>query len=160
MLTRSSRIPIEPAPGTERTTWRGYLFANGKFQFSPEWSLTGSARIASDRTFLRRYDISRDDRLRSTVNLERIDDDSYLSIAGWATQTLRVGRPAGAGADRAADDRLPPPASTIRSWADRSSCRLNSLAITRTDGQDTQRAFAGAQVGPAPHHRHGPGSDR
>ncbi|HAF81029.1 MAG TPA: hypothetical protein DCG66_08455, partial [Brevundimonas sp.] len=34
--------------------------------------------------------ISRDDRLRSTVNLERIDDNSYLSLAGWATQTLRI----------------------------------------------------------------------
>ncbi len=69
---------------------RGYLDANGRFQFSPDWSLTGSVRLASDRTFLRRYDISRDDRLRSTMNLERITDNSYLSIAGWATQTLRL----------------------------------------------------------------------
>jgi hypothetical protein len=30
------------------------------------WSLTYSGRIATDRTFMRRYDISRDDRLRST----------------------------------------------------------------------------------------------
>src|SRR3546814_3475426 len=39
---------------------------------------------------MRRYDISRDDRLRSTFELERIGSNSYLSIAGWATQTLRV----------------------------------------------------------------------
>ncbi len=38
---------------------------------------------------MRRYDISRDDRLRSTFELERIGGNSYLSIAGWATQTLR-----------------------------------------------------------------------
>ncbi|MFX8681093.1 LPS assembly protein LptD, partial [Acinetobacter baumannii] len=44
-----------------------------------------------DRTFLRRYDISRDDILRDTVNVERIGANSYFSIAGWAVQTLRVG---------------------------------------------------------------------
>ncbi|MGJ3626490.1 LPS assembly protein LptD [Sphingomonas sp. MMS24-JH45] len=45
----------------------------------------------SDRTFLRRYDISREDRLRTNIALERVDRDSYLSIAGWAVQTMRVG---------------------------------------------------------------------
>ena len=74
---------------------RGYLDANGRFQFSPDWSLTGSLRLASDRTFLRRYDISRDDRLRSMIEIERIDQDSYLTIAGYATQTLRLGVPQG-----------------------------------------------------------------
>ena len=69
---------------------RGYLFANGRFQFDPEWSLSGSVRLASDRTFLRRYDISRDDRLRSTFNIERVNDQTYFSLAGWATQTLRL----------------------------------------------------------------------
>ncbi|GIX20590.1 MAG: hypothetical protein KatS3mg120_2266 [Erythrobacter sp.] len=73
-----------------RSDPRGYLDANGRFQFSPEWSFASSIRLASDRTFLRRYDLSRDDRLRSTFNLERITARSYLSIAGWATQTLRL----------------------------------------------------------------------
>jgi LPS-assembly protein len=64
---------------------RGYLEANGKFQFDENWSLTAYGRYASDRTFLRRYDISRDDRLRSSINLERIGKNSYFS--------LRLGRP-------------------------------------------------------------------
>ncbi|KAK0349249.1 hypothetical protein LTR94_033919, partial [Friedmanniomyces endolithicus] len=46
---------------------RGYIDASGKMQLSPEWSLDGSIRLATDRTFLRRYDISREDRLRSTI---------------------------------------------------------------------------------------------
>lgn len=139
--TRSAKIPIGPDPGTLQKDWRGYFFANGKFQFSPEWSLTASARVASDRTFLRRYDISRDDRLRSTFNLERIGDDSYLSISGWATQTLRFGDEQG---------QVPialPVIDYRRRFADpvlggRFELQLNSLAITRTTGQDTQRAFA------------------
>ncbi|MCU0948515.1 MAG: LPS assembly protein LptD, partial [Porphyrobacter sp.] len=123
---------------------RGYLDANGRFQFSPEWSLTGSIRVASDRTFLRRYDLSREDRLRSVVNLERIDAKSYLSVAGWATQTLRI----------LADQGQIPialPAIDYRRLVDdpvlggRIQLQANTLALVRTDGQDTQRAFAAAK---------------
>ncbi|MBX7460674.1 LPS-assembly protein LptD [Qipengyuania huizhouensis] len=123
---------------------RGYLFANGRFQFSPEWSLTSSVRMASDKTFLRRYDISRDDRLRSMVDLERIDSDSYLSIAGWATQTLRLNQ----------DQDQVPIALPVIDWRQRIDdpfaggqleLQLNSLAIMRKAGQDTERAFAKAE---------------
>jgi LPS-assembly protein len=123
---------------------RGYLDANGRFQFSPDWSLTGSIRLASDRTFLRRYDISRDDRLRSTINLERITDLSYFSLAGWATQTLRLN----------ADQGQVPLALPAIDFRQRLANRVlggevqfhaNSLALLRNDGQDTQRAFAGVQ---------------
>lgn len=127
-----------------QTDPRGYLDANGRFQFSPDWSLTGSIRLASDRTFLRRYDISRDDRLRSTINLERITDRSYLSIAGWATQTLRLNADQG-------QVPLAVPAIDYRQkigdtvLGGNLMVQANSLALLRNDGQDTQRAFAGAQ---------------
>jgi len=123
---------------------RGYLDANGRFQFSPDWSLTGSIRLTSDRTFARRYDITRDDRLRSTINLERITDRSYLSIAGWATQTLRLNQPQG-------QVPLAVPAIDYRQrigdniLGGKLMVQANSLALLRNDGQDTQRAFAGAQ---------------
>ncbi|MBB3775516.1 LPS-assembly protein [Erythromicrobium ramosum] len=123
---------------------RGYLDANGRFQFSPDWSFTSSIRLASDRTFLRRYDISRDDRLRSTVNLERITDRSYLSVAGWATQTLRLN------ADQGQVPLALPAIDFRQKLADpvlggNVQFQANSLALLRNDGQDTQRAFAGAQ---------------
>ena len=143
-LTRSARIPLGTTGDNGRQDFRGYVFANGKFQFSPEWSLTASVRRASDRTFLRRYDLSRDDRLRSTVNLEHIDDSSYFSLAGWATQTLRTNDPQG---------QVPialPVIDYRKRLADpllggRVELQANSLAITRTAGQDSQRAFAKAQ---------------
>src|SRR5690606_28190611 len=94
-LTYGTRLPLGDTTPTAEKDLRGYLFANGRFQLDPNWSATGSVRLASDRTFLRRYDISRDDRLRSTINVERIDNDSYLSIAGWATQALLVPQPQG-----------------------------------------------------------------
>ncbi len=140
--TRSSRIPLGSA--TKQTDWRGYLAANSRFQLSPYWSLTASGRIASDRTFLRRYDISRDDRLRSMFDLERIDSNSLLSISGWATQTLRVGDKQGQVpvALPVIDYRRHMPAPLV---GGRIQLQFNSLAITRTQGQDTQRAFAGAR---------------
>ena len=142
--TFSERIPIFGSESTSNDSFRGYVFANGRFQLSPEWSVTGSIRRATDRTFLRRYDISRDDRLRSTVEIERVSRDSYFSLAGWATQTMRVGDRQG----------LVPVALPVIDYRHRFSdpwlggkleLQANSLFITRSDGQDTQRAFARAQ---------------
>ena len=142
--THSRRFTDPGLTDASESEARGYIFANGKFQFSPEWSLTHSLRLASDRTFLRRYDISRDDRLRSTVNLERIDASSYLSVAGWATQTLRLGQ----------DQDNVPVALPVIDYRRRLEdpviggnleLQLNSLAIMRNEGQDTERAFAKAQ---------------
>ncbi|MBD2841277.1 LPS-assembly protein LptD [Erythrobacter rubeus] len=142
--TVSSRVADFTGEPTTESDPRGYLFANGTFQFSPEWSLTGSVRVASDRTFLRRYDLSRDDRLRSTVNLERIDERSYLSLAGWATQTLRI---------TADQGQIPVaiPAFDYRQilkdpiLGGEVQLQANTLNLIREDGQDTQRAFAGAR---------------
>ena len=69
---------------------RGYAEGNGKFQLDPLWSITASFRVATDKTVTQRYDITRDDRLRSFVNAERISPNSYITIAGWAFQGLRV----------------------------------------------------------------------
>ena len=146
LLTYGSRSPalLVPTEVDRDRGIRGYLDANGKFQFDPAWSLTGSLRLTTDRTFLRRYDISNDDRLRSVANLERIDRDSYLSIAGYAVQTLRANAVQG-------QQPIALPAIDYRRrmtdpWlGGRAEVQLNSLALIRTAGQDTQRAFAGAR---------------
>jgi LPS-assembly protein len=145
-LTYGSRLPIgvnDVGQPRDRGL-RGYLDANGKFQLSPIWSVTASARLVTDRTFLRRYDISRDDRLRSVVNAERITDDSYVSIAGWAFQGLRT-------TDVQGQQPIVLPAIDARwrfdnlFWKGRVELQANSLSILRTAGQDTQRAFAAAR---------------
>ncbi|WP_126173663.1 LPS-assembly protein LptD [Altericroceibacterium xinjiangense] len=143
-LTRGSRIPVNSELSLPEEGWRGYLFANGKFILDPNWTVTASARLASDRTFLRRYDISRDDRIRSTFNIERIDEDSYLSVAGWATQVLLTDDEQG----------MVPIALPVIDYrrriedpllGGRAELQLNTLALTRVDGMDTQRAFARMQ---------------
>ncbi|MDB5717213.1 MAG: organic solvent tolerance protein, partial [Sphingomonas bacterium] len=129
---------------TSQNDCRGYFESAGRYQLSPAWSISQSFRVASDRTFLRRYDISNDDRLRSTINAERITDDSYLSIAGWAVQSLRS-------TDIKGQQPIALPAIDYRRRLDdpllggKVELQLNSLNILRTKGQDTQRAFAGAR---------------
>ncbi len=142
--TYSRRISDFTNTPTSETDFRGYLFANGSFQLDPNWSINTSIRRATDRTFLRRYDISLDDRLRSLVDIERIDSDSYFQLAGYATQTLRINQPQGQvpvalpviDYRRRMDDPLL--GGTIQLQA-------NTLAIARSAGQDTQRAFASAR---------------
>ncbi len=143
--TYSSRIST--ATGTTNAAnrqFRGYVDGVAKFQLDPYWSASASLRLTTDRTFLRRYDISDDDRLRSTASLERIDDNSYFALTGWAVQTLRTGDSQG----------LTPIALPEIDYRLRLSdpilggkvqLQANSLAISRTAGQDTQRAFASAR---------------
>lgn len=144
--TYSSRIPTGAVGGLSdsQKDFRGYFETSGRFILDENWTISQSARIASDRTFLRRYDISDDDSLRSTINVERIDDSSYFSLAGWAFQTLRAGDP---------QNRVPialPVVDYRKRFAEpilggKTQIQLNSLAIGRTEGQDTQRAFASAR---------------
>jgi LPS-assembly protein len=143
----ASRRSDDLASGFSSSTeqaFRGYLDGVGRFQFDEKWSLSGSLRLATDRTFLRRYDISNADRLRTTAALERIDQDSYFSLAGWATQTLRVG-------ERQSMQPVALPEIDYRRRLQENvlggtvQLHLNTLAIGRKAGQDTQRAFASAR---------------
>lgn len=143
-LTYSRRLDPTGGASFGDNALRGYIFANGRFQLDPNWSVDFSARRASDRTFLRRYDISRDDRLRSLIEVERVDDSSYLTIAGYATQTMRLGAPQG-------QVPIALPLIDYRKRLDapfvggKLELHGNTLALHRPDGQDTQRAFAGAK---------------
>jgi LPS-assembly protein len=143
--TYSSRISTASGSANlANRRFRGYLDGAAKFQLDPYWTASASLRLASDRTFLRRYDISNDDRLRNTISLERIDDRSYFSLAGWAVQTLRTGDKQGLTpiALPEIDYRLRLNSPVL---GGKVQLQANSLAIGRTAGQDTQRAFASAQ---------------
>jgi len=123
--------------------FRAYGEANGKLQLDPYWSITGSLRWATDKTVTRRYDLTRDDRLRNVINVERIDPHSYISIAGWAFEGLRFD-------DRQQQIPIALPAIDARYRTTdpivggNIELQGNSLFITRIEGQDTQRAFASA----------------
>ncbi len=141
---RADDLTVPVTPATSSNDFRGYLDALGRFQLDPHWSASASLRLVTDRTFLRRYDISRDDRLRNNLRAERIDEDSYLSINAWAVQTLRVG-------ERQGTQPIALPELDYRRRFDdglvggRIEMQVNTLAIARSEGQDSQRAFASAR---------------
>ena len=143
-VTQSRAISVSGVP-TSNFNFRGYFDTNGHAQFSENWGITSSIRLATDRTFLRRYDISFDDELRSTINLERIGPSSYLSLAAWGVQTLRPNELQGQSplALPLLDyrKRLTPPAGL----GGKLELQVNLLGIRRSSGQDTQRAFAKAE---------------
>ncbi|MEY4270308.1 MAG: hypothetical protein RLZZ58_1524 [Pseudomonadota bacterium] len=142
--TYSARLPVAGETGGRQNDFRGYLEATGKLQLDPLWSVRASGRIATDRTFLRRYDISRDDRLRSTLAMERIGGSSYFTVAGWAVQTLRAN-------DEQGQQPIALPLIDFRQrlrdplMGGQLELQLNSLSLVRASGQDTQRAFAGVR---------------
>jgi LPS-assembly protein len=82
--------------------------------------------------------------LRNNLTLERIGSNSYFSLSGWATQTLRVGDSQGLQPIALPQIdyrlRLEDPVA-----GGKVELQANSLAIGRTDGQDTRRAFASAK---------------
>ena len=131
-------------PTNTKLALRGYLDGTARYQLDENWTASASLRVTTDRTFLRRYDISYDDRLRSTASLERIDANSYFAITGWAVQTLRVN-------DRQGLQPIALPEIDYRRRFNdgliggKFEIEVNSLAISRTAGQDTQRAFASAR---------------
>lgn len=138
--TYSNRVSTAGGPAVGKDVFRGYFDGSGKFQFDPNWSASASIRLATDRTFLRRYDISRDDRLRNNINLERIDANSYFAFNGWGVQTLRTG-------DRQGLQPVALPEIDYRLrltdpvLGGKVQVQANSLLIGRTSGQDTRRAF-------------------
>jgi LPS-assembly protein len=142
-LTYGTIENVDPLATSTRKGFRAYFEENGKAQLNPEWSITSSLRVASDKTVTRRYDLTNDDRLRNVVNAERITPNSYISIAGWAFQGLRV-------EDEQKEIPIALPAIDARFRMDelaggKFELQANSLSIIRIEGQDTQRAFASAR---------------
>lgn len=121
--------------------FRGYFSLKGNFQHNPEWRSRFSVRLTTDDTFNRLYGLGYDDTLRSTYALERQTSDSYLSIAAWAFQGLRVSDTPG---------EIPFVLPLIDyDWrpqdlvlGGRFRFGANSMNLFRTDGQDVARALA------------------
>jgi len=140
-LTESRRSDdLQTVAGTSTSlALRGYLDGIARYQFTPEWGASSSVRLVTDRTFLRRYDISRDDRLRTTAEVHHVTPDSWFSVTGWYVQTLRVD-------DRQGLQPLALPEIDYRRRLDllggKVEAQVNTLALDRSAGQDTQRAFA------------------
>lgn len=149
IVTYSSELdfpnPVLPNNGIANKQVRGYFYGNGRLQHDESWRSTFGFRLTTDDTFLRRYDISRDDTLRNFYQLERIGGTSYFSLEGWAFQGLRLTDTQGQTpvALPLIDFRWTPDADIL---GGRLGVRANSAVITRSDGMDTQRGSASVEL--------------
>ncbi len=123
---------------TGKQTFRGHVFSDGIFNHGAKSRSRYGIRWASDDTFLRRYDISNEDTLRSHYTFERFMGRSYLAAQSLAFQGLRVEDVTGL-----TPFVLPSVDYFYESaplWRGlRLDGRLNALALTRTNGMDTRR---------------------
>ena len=104
-------------------------------------------RLATDKTVTRRYDLTRDDRLRNFAEAERITPTATCRLPDWAFE--------GSCASTTYQKQLPvalrrstPPAARRPILGGKVELR-RTACILRIDGQDTQRAFASG-AGPSP----------
>ncbi len=120
------------------TQFRGYLKTYGAYSVSDK-SIGGfDVFLASDNTFLDRYQISESDVLRSRVYLEGAENRNFWSLNGYYFQGLRpfddqdkipVALPLAE--TRVVSDRM--------RWGSYVTADSNILALTRNRGLDTRR---------------------
>lgn len=80
-VTRDDLLPDET---------RGYLFGNGQFSLPRDYVLSFSIQSVSDIAYLRDYEYSDFDRLKSEIRVERARRDKYVGFALSHSRSLRT----------------------------------------------------------------------
>ena len=81
-LTRDDLLP---------DTTRSYLFGQGRFDLKRGYVLSFDLKSTSDIAYLKDYDYSDADRLKSEIRLRKVERDAYTSYALINFRTLREG---------------------------------------------------------------------
>jgi len=117
---------------------RGHVRGRGRYVLGERDRAGFDLALASDNTFLRRYDIDNDDVLENHLFVERFGDRDYLALNAFAFQSLRE--------DENQDEIpfvLPQAEAHLYGARDRFGgyldLRSSVLALTRRDGLDTRR---------------------
>ncbi len=121
---------------------RGHFFANGEFKHSENVRTKVQFQVTSDDTYLRRYNFSQVDTLKSEYLTEAFKGRSYLALQSLWFQGLRIEDVAGLTGFALPLIRLnhvSNPDGIGGVWR----VNFNGLALHRTDGMDTQRLSLG-----------------
>ena len=126
---------LQPRDGNE---FRGHIDAAGRYTLSERDRAGFDLRLASDDTFLRRYDISSDDVLENHAFAERFGERSYTALNLFGFQSLR---------ETDDQDQIPLvlPLAEARAFGPRdrfggqADLRASVLGLRRDDGLDTRR---------------------
>jgi len=137
-ITRASESEDDDADEADGEEFRGHIIGDGKFALGGGWDWGYDLFLASDDTYLERYDFSDEDVLENRLFVEKIDDRNYFAANSFGFQGLREDD----------DQGLIPvvlPAldlelSSEPLWrGSRFFLDSSFIALTRTDGLDTRR---------------------
>ncbi|HEY8191768.1 MAG TPA: LPS assembly protein LptD [Alphaproteobacteria bacterium] len=91
-VTNSGRTDSVAGVDVEKgDSWRGHLFADGKWDVNDKWRAGTSLELTSDDQYLRQYDFSGKDVLENEIFAERFSGRNYAVGRVLAFQDVRVG---------------------------------------------------------------------
>jgi LPS-assembly protein len=122
--------------------WRGHINADGEFDLTNTWDVGFDGELASDDTYLRRYNFSNADLLTSRAYLQHINDRNYSNIQVVGFQGLL---------EQDNNDTIPialpyirnhfeTETSTIEGLKPRIWTNLSGFAVERNVGSENRRA--------------------
>lgn len=118
--------------------FRGHLFGTGEFNLMDDWEWGFDLQLTTDDTYLKRYDISNEDRLTNNVYLQRFSGRNMTTLNSYYFIGLRE-------QDDEGQTPIIPILADHRQVADRRyfgglvGFNANALVLQRTDGTDTTR---------------------
>ncbi|MEM8950746.1 MAG: LPS assembly protein LptD [Pseudomonadota bacterium] len=137
-ITRGSEAERSNNDEASRDEFRGHVVGDGDFALGGGWSWGYDLSLASDDTYLERYDFSDLDILENRLFIEKIQGRNYFAANSYGFQGLRETDDQGLipvvlpllDLEMSSDPML---------WGSRFFLDSNFLALTRTDGLDTRR---------------------
>jgi len=81
-----------PAPGGKpgESVWMSSLFGSGRVALTDTWRGGFDVQLASNKTYLHRYEFSNQDRLTTDLFVDRVSGRSRGEITGYYFQSLRA----------------------------------------------------------------------
>ncbi|HEX5077713.1 MAG TPA: LPS assembly protein LptD [Geminicoccaceae bacterium] len=141
-ITYATKAGTQSDPNPSGQAFRGNIEGEGDFSLPDHWGWGYDLAVASDDTYLDRYDFSDADVLQNRLFAERIWSRNYAVVEGYGFQGLRE-----------EDDQgmipiaLPQAQLELTSqpllWDSRVGLNSSALVLTRTDGLDTRRLSTG-----------------
>ena len=128
-------------PLAGESLWMSSLFGSGRIPISDGWRAGFDVQLASNKTYLKRYELSNLDRLTTTLFSDVVNGRSRGALTGYFFQSLRA-------TDVTAQIPLPLPLLEYtyipenRVWGGRLRVDTSALYINRDQGTDTLRGSA------------------
>ncbi len=137
-ITRGSEAEADNDDQSSKDEFRGHVEGDGRFALGGGWGGGFDLFLASDDTYLERYNFSDQDILENRLYAERIDGRDYVAVNGYGFQGLRNEDDQGLipvvlpllDVELSSDPML---------WGSRFFLDSSLLALTRTNGLDTRR---------------------